>query len=374
MLTGPLLALLTASVCASSSDDASLLQQGVGAASSVSAAELKTVLGQISTNFAMLTKPRKMHTMAFDSLMKTVSTAEKLSPDTINVFDQILALLVDILSQMKGENTVDQAVLDAFVAKFEHCNSIQDSEDTTATEQYDTKLETLTSCKSQEASDYDDFISSCAALASYELGMNLQQSQCILPQGVDKPHIQSWTTYFSSNEVRLSGALAGWTPLVGPCNTDEEDLQAQRVLCGSAQTDFETHWCVWASQRKSKCEAQGECWTREQADYNGEKTQITSRANTRVSEARLITYLSCMITELKSERTDAAVCEQQRADAEASIQADYNVTLPSLASEESCDVSGITPTLDEEDAFVAAHYQDAWNLEKAPVMTVLPCV
>lgn len=127
-------------------DDASLMQQNMGVEAAVSTrekyAEMISAIQESRKQFPPLGKLRDM---ALDGLMNDLSSDAPAYAD--NIFAQIHELLYSIDTELQGEKTTDQAIIDGHSSVINACNTQGAGQDTTDATAFETASENHRYCR-----------------------------------------------------------------------------------------------------------------------------------------------------------------------------------------------------------------------------------
>lgn len=417
-------------ISAASSDDQSLMQQGVGVEVAVlsenNANQWKSNFEKIRDVVEEIPQRGKMRQMAIDALMNTVAAKTAASPPdaaVITLLDQIVTLLWSIINGWQSEIEAEITDLNNKNDVLTACNNDGVTEDGTRENTKDTAQTTHYNCRigpaypsNTENSELDlrkIAETSCATLEARILQfigacptdgtavMNLKPDTTLYPtnfgatveevfeqnggtQKTNDPggnvnHVSvdsaAWTTYLSAAETFWAGEKTNWDNLAPTCKTDADAWDTKRDQCDLDQQAYESAFCAHWEWREARCDTLDSCYLTGSNNFNWALGNYTAYDTTRKNIAKVIQRVVCLINVLKggvsaSASFDASsdACYTEVQNNESDIIAATSRTKPTIVAKDTCtDIAAPQPS--ETASWDSTYYQgiiDFFNAESFP--------
>lgn len=294
-------------------DDQSLMQQGLGVESvtSMRSGAFQKSLQSITDSLQQLPQQGKLRQMALDALLKDVAEEGRITPGSVTTLNEISALLTSILAELLAETAAQQGVLDSVTALVNACNDA--SVTTVAAQQTatDTAETAMNTCRAAEATQFAASATACFTLTSAMATQAAQALDCsppVVSSDLDTMYnsLNTFSTFLSNGYSWGQGSTTSVITKIAPCKENTANLEQKIHDCDQAQAQFETAYCVHRAENNLMCTTRAACHAGETTRHNNHWATHNADATARAHEARVITYVQCVVDALAASDIDAA--------------------------------------------------------------------
>lgn len=341
-------------------DDASLMQQGVGIESGVLigsvSEQFQTRLNNVQDALKEVPHQGKMRQMAIDSLMQAVAkksndTAAG-SPTVAEQLTQVKALLWDLLNGFQAEIENEVTALQNANTLITNCNNAgvtddETKENTSNDEKADhetcrtgtdgefTKRQAVETACRDLINRVEEFRSTADPGAHATCVTHLSAIPCTGgcadyvagKYATDVPHVfernggavkqidsvdiqhvsvesAGWTTHQSTMKSFWEGQHTYWDTRASGCKTAVTNWKTKRDACDTEQNTFEQAFCTWVTHRNSRCSTLVTCHADRLADFTTLNGTQTGHDTNRVAVAEIVQRVICLVGVLENNNAD----------------------------------------------------------------------
>lgn len=402
-----LLALVSGAIA---SDDQSLMQHGLGSASS--RAEVQESLSIIKQAIDEIPNPGKVRQMAIDALMKSVSDADQIDDSVVQALGDVINLLDSILTTFGSLANSDQQELQAAAALISSSNNNGWASDQNKNNTFNQNKADHDACRIRQSADDGIEDEKCNPLE--QMMTELQGHSHVDTHSLSGYcHVEEIGTYETSCQDHVEGSieflecrntirtnlLATWSVFIeqgetewtqreinfntirSECDEAMANASAEAVICNNLQDQLDTSFCTWMYHRQHICSTNSQDWDDRVVDYNNLWSQKDSDAATRKDQAKMIEYIKCLCTKLKDTGTavlgngpdahtvlcKAEVNTQAFID---NLQTEYGVEQEAYDDKAACDETFFADHPSEDSTmttnYMNTHYDLSVNMDLAP--------
>lgn len=239
--------------------------------------------------------PGAARQIAIDALLKSVEGSDKISPESIEVLNNVTVLLNGILDVMRAQTITAQAEIDNVQHVVGVCNDAGDDSDALMSGDVQTKNTTHAGCRDEEKVLFDDDADKCAELTAWL--DTLSAPNCVKP-GASQENIDQWTSFLSLGLGWFEVNKEQFVPKRDACTNTTDLLEDKNTECANLQTGFESAWCQWSAHREEQCSTLASCWSNAVAHHNTLQAAKMDLAGRRMEEAKMILHVICLIERL----------------------------------------------------------------------------
>jgi hypothetical protein len=236
--------------------------------------------------------PGSSRQIAINALMRSVSKADKLSPQHSEILTNVTTMLDQILADLASDVVTQNTDVTAYVAALDACN-VQDQATLDAKlADTATNLAAHTTCRTAQGVLHDIMETDCQAVTTFLTSL---ANTCTLPAPL-QDNVEDWTTRLTAISGFFSSKNTAYTTLHNACTTATNNHETKATECNTLQGTYETSVCEYLGEYTSVCSARSTCFG--SAQNTATETSYDNLAADRARIARLIIYVQCLIAEV----------------------------------------------------------------------------
>lgn len=291
----------------------------------------------------------------FQSAVKSVSKlGTTLTPDEHATLQNVSDLLDLVLTEFQEEATARSAYVDTMMARMSGCDTLDESNLTTATADVDTLFNTHTVCRVAHAVAYQNQKRTHARLRNYQTSSHdidyTRVPQWVIPGDttVFQPGTYNLGQVCISPAADLASVIDGsWEVFIAGTSQWFTDTEATHVTLGNAyvtayghegtnrtqcnqdQLDYETEACALNTLYAQVCIRRAACWSATNSTSSHANLQDYLDDNNRIPLlVQIIRYIKCIIGEIQKNVTATtssarSTCASYMSETVAESNADY---------------------------------------------------
>lgn len=257
--------------------------------------------------------------------------------NTSSTYNSISEVLTDVNDIFRSSQVQDQAQLEWVVGQIENIAVMGDERFENLTTFLAGKRGEHETCRDEEELLFDEDATKCHELVTYLT--NLGGVDCQNPAGT-RDKSGAWTEFLNQGYAFFSSAEVSYPPKRDACVDSSEALHTKILACDAKQAGYEDDFCEWREFRTTQCDDRSHCYEECTTKHEGHVDVIMPRADQRVKESRVLSYVQCLMDDnKKGGREVSGVCIEVRDD----DYSDYNNTPPTVKELPPCDMSMLSP-------------------------------
>jgi hypothetical protein len=291
----------------------------------------------VEDGLSQVTAPGSSRQIAINALMRTVSKADKLSPDQSQVLTNVTNMLEDVLSELATNVVTTNSDVIVYTDALDACNVQAQASLDAALATSETDLAAHTTCRTAQGVLHDTMETDCGAVTTF---LDALANTCSLP-GPVQDNVEEWTTRLTAIQGFFSSKETAYNTVHNACTVATNAHETKATECNTMQSTYETAVCTYLGDYATVCAGRASCWASSQSTAT--ETNFDTLAADRARIARLILYVQCLIGEVIAGNSATAftTCTQlPLGDAALAIYTGAPVTYP---TESACVVPTQTP-------------------------------